>query len=176
MKTQLLVITVFGLYLSIAATGCQNAPSAECVQLEEAGKQLAANLKMYESTWDQIINDRKIDLINASNFDKQITLVASPENVVGIDDFKAYYNNYLVGFSNIKFTIADIFGQGDRIVKHWNFKGTHTGEFFGIPATGKDVDVDGVTLVTMKDGKIAQEQDFFDNYVFMQQLGLIPME
>tara|TARA_B110000971_G_C19951802_1_gene473712 strand:+ start:1072 stop:1245 length:174 start_codon:yes stop_codon:yes gene_type:complete len=56
-------------------------------------------------------------------------------------------------------------------VKHWNFKGTHTGDFFGIPATGKKVDIDGVNLVKMKDGKIAQEQDFMDNLLFNQQLG-----
>jgi steroid delta-isomerase-like uncharacterized protein len=95
---------------------------------------------------------------------------------VGIEGFKAYYNNYLTGFSNVTFTIVDAYGQGDKIVKHWNFKGTHTGDFFGIPATGKEVNVDGVTLVNMKDGKIAQEQDFFDNLEFMQQLGLIPQE
>tara|TARA_B110000967_G_C18600985_1_gene419224 strand:- start:53 stop:226 length:174 start_codon:yes stop_codon:yes gene_type:complete len=56
-------------------------------------------------------------------------------------------------------------------VKHWNFKGTHTGDFFGIPATGKKVDIDGVNLVKMKDGKIAQEQDFMDNLLFNQQQG-----
>ena len=50
---------------------------------------------------------------------------------------------------------VDAFGQGNKIVKHWNFKGTHTGDFFGISATGKTVDIAGVTLVKMKDGKIA---------------------
>lgn len=72
--------------------------------------------------------------------------------------------------------MIDAFGQGDKIVKHWNFKGTHSGDFFGIPATGNKVDVSGVTLVKMKEGKIAQEQDFMDNLEFMQQLGLIPAE
>ena len=130
------------------------------------------DLKMYETTWDKIINERKIDEINDSNFDSNIVLVSSPENIVGIEDFKAYYQNYLTGFSDVKFTIVDAFGQGDKIVKHWNFKGKHTGDFFGIPATDKMVDVDGVTLVKMKNGKIAQEQDFMDNIIFMQQLGL----
>lgn len=51
-----------------------------------------------------------------------------------------------------------------------------TGEFFGIAATGRDVNVDGVTLVKMKDGKIAQEQDFLANLEFMQQLGIIPRQ
>jgi steroid delta-isomerase-like uncharacterized protein len=161
------------LLFMISFISCKNEPAAECVQLEAANKQLAANLKMYETTWDEIINKGKIDQINDTNFDESITLISSPENVVGVKDFKAYYQNYLTGFTNITFTIVDAFGQDDRIVKHWNFKGTHTGDFFGIPATGKEVNVNGVTLVKMKDGKIAQEQDFLDNLEFMQQLGLI---
>jgi predicted ester cyclase len=64
--------------------------------------------------------------------------------------------------------------DGDKLVKHWEFKGKHTGTFFGIPATGKDVDLFGVTIVKMKGGKIAEEQDFMDNLEFMQQLGLMP--
>ena len=78
--------------------------------------------------------------------------------------------NYLNGFSNIEFTIIDAFGQGDKIVKHWNFKGVHTGVFFGIPATGNKLNLSGTTLVEMKDGKIAKEQDFFDMQSMISQL------
>ena len=45
--------------------------------------------------------------------------------------------------------------------------------FFGVPATGNKVDVSGVTLVIMKDGKIVQEQDFMDYLDFYKQLGLM---
>ena len=128
---------------------------------------------MYSNVWDKIINNGTLDLINDTNFDTNITLVTSPENVIGIENFKAYYANFITGFSDVKFTMIDVFGQADKIVKHWNFSGTHTGDFFGIPASGKSVNVDGVTLVKMKNGKIAQEQDFMDNMVFMQQLGLL---
>ena len=60
--------------------------------------------------------------------------------VIFVSFIRNYYNNYLTGFSDAKFTIVDIFGQGDKMVKHWNFKGTHDGDFFGVPATGKSVD------------------------------------
>jgi steroid delta-isomerase-like uncharacterized protein len=130
------------------------------------------DIKMYTQVWDDIVNKGDIDKINSTYFDTNIIAIQSPENIVGIEDFKAYYQNFITGFSNIEFTIIDVFGQGDKIVKHWNFKGTHTGDFFGIPATNQAVDVEGVTLTKMKDGKIAQEQDFMDNAVFMQQLGL----
>ena len=153
----------------LIAFSCQNANHEA---LETTQQQLEANLQMYERVWDDIVNKKQIDQINEEHFDNQVIMVTSPENIVGIDGFKAYYNNYLIGFSDVTFTILDAFGQGDKIVKHWRFQGKHTGDFFGIPPTGKIVDVEGVTLVKMKDGKIAQEQDFFDNLVFYQQLGL----
>jgi len=81
------------------------------------------NIKMYAKVWDEIVNKRQIDQINATHFDTNITMVASPQNVVGLENFKAHYQNYLTGFSDIHFTIVEIFGQGDKIVKHWQFKG-----------------------------------------------------
>lgn len=155
--------------LMLIAFSCQNANHEA---LETTQQQLEANLQMYERVWDDIVNKKQIDQINEEHFDNQVIMVTSPENIVGIDGFKAYYNNYLTGFSEVTFTILDAFGQGDKIVKHWRFQGKHTGEFFGIPPTGNTVNVEGVTLVKMKDGKIAQEQDFLDNLVFYQQLGL----
>ena len=154
-------IQLLALVLTLILTGCNSNE-----------KHVQSNIDMYTKTWDDIINNGNLDAINDSNFDAGITAVMSPENIVGIDAFKDYYSNFVNGFSNAEFTIIDIFGQGDKIVKHWRFKGTNSGDFFGMPPTGKDVDLEGTTLVVMKDGKIAQEQDFFDNMVFMQQLGI----
>ncbi|WP_324719556.1 ester cyclase [Salinimicrobium sp. HB62] len=135
--------------------------------------QVDRNIKMYETTWDEVINKGQIDQINSEHFDENIVMVSQPENIVGIEDFRAYYQNFLTGFSEIDFKVVDIFEQGNKLVKHWRFKGKHTGNFFGIPATGRAVDVEGVTLVKMKNGKIAQEHDFMDSMIFMQQLGLM---
>ena len=135
---------------------------------------VAANIKMYSHVWDEIINKGKLEMFNDSNFTKNVVMHASPADVVGIDSARAYYANYLTGFSDITFTIKDVFGMGNKLAKHWNFKGTHTGVFFGVPATNKKVDIDGVTLVRMSSGKIAEERDFLDNLEFMQQLGIIP--
>jgi uncharacterized protein len=131
------------------------------------------DIKMYEQVWDNIVNKDQIDLINDKNFDSNITLISQPENIVGIEAFKSFYQNYISGFSEKKFTIVEILSQGNKIVKQWNFKGKHTGTFFGIPPTGKSVDLSGVTIAVMKNGKIAQEQDFMDSMVFLQQLGLV---
>lgn len=141
---------------------------------QKAESTIDDKIEKYVTVWDQIVNEGKLELFNDSNFTENIVIHASPQDVVGLEAVSDYYANYLTGFSNIKFTVRDCFGQGNKIVKHWIFEGTHTGDFFGIAATGKNVKVDGVTLVRMEGDKIAEEQDFFDNLEFMQQLGLIP--
>jgi steroid delta-isomerase-like uncharacterized protein len=143
------------------------------ILLTSCNNEVDKNIKMYTETWDEVINSGNLDLINETNFTPDITLISSPENIVGIEDFKGYYSNFVTGFSDVEFTMKSVFGQGNDLVKHWNFKGTHSGDFFGIPATGRTVNVEGTTLVKMKDGKIAQEQDFMDNLEFYQQLGLM---
>jgi predicted ester cyclase len=156
---------------TLSFTACQHKEK----MATEKTDHVAANISMYTSVWDEIMNKGKIDLINDSNFVKDVRFHMKPADVVGIDSAKAYYGQFLTGFSQIVFTMKDVFGQGDKLVKHWNFKGTHTGLFFGIPATNKKVDIDGATIVKMSNGKIAEEQDFFDNMDFMQQLGLVPI-
>ena len=155
---------------------CEPKQSQECIDLSNANSIVKSNLELYSMVWDKAINGRNIEIINLDYFDENIKAITADGDIEGIDAFKAYYNNYLTGFSDAEFNIVDVFGQGDKIVKHWNFKGTHDGDFFGIPPTGKKIDLIGTTLVLMKDGKILQEQDFFDNYSLLSQLGLLPTE
>ena len=164
------LITMSSVMLSLLFNACSSNQKSGPVTTDP----VAANIKMYTNVWDEIINKGKLEMFNDSNFTKDVVLHTIPSDVVGIDSARAYYANYLTGFSNITFTIKDVFGQGDKLVKYWNFKGTHTGVFFGIPPTGKTVSLDGTTLVRMANGKIAEERDFFDNMDFMTQLGLMP--
>ena len=167
MKKLLFIVSI------LLIVSCNQQPSEECQTLETANAQIQKDIKTYKTVWDKVFLERDINLIDSESFDENVTVVTATGNVTGIDSFKGYYNNYLTGFSDAEFTFVNIFGQGDNIVKHWNFKGTHDGEMFGIPATGNKVDISGTTIVKMKDGKILQEQDFFDNHSFLSQLGLL---
>ena len=93
--------------------------------------------------------------------------------IKGIAGAKAYYANFVTGFSNRKFIVKDMYASGDKVTKYWQFKGTHTGDFMGIPATGKTVDIEGCTIARMVNGKIVEERDFMDNMSFLTQLGVL---
>ena len=154
---------IFLLVLFSCGTNSQDA------SIDVAQNILEKDLVKYESIWNRFLAG-DTSVANENNFQKDVVVVTAQGDLVGIKAVKDFYMNYLNGFSDIEFTILDAFGQGDRIVKHWNFKGTHTGEFFGIPATGNKLDLSGTTLVTMQDGKIAKEQDFFDMQSLILQL------
>jgi len=118
------------------------------------------------------IVEGRVNILDTA-YSADVVLHTVPE-VKGAANAKAYYANYVTGFTEREFIIKDIFGQGNKVTKYWQFKGTHTGDFFGIPATGKKVDVIGCTIATIVDGKITEEIDFFDNLEFFRQLGLMP--
>ena len=86
--------------------------------------------KKYENVWNSFLNGYTT-VVNNDNFQSDVIVVTNEGNLIGIEAIKDFYMNYLNGFSNIEFTIIDAFGQGDKIVKHWNLKGVHTGMFFG---------------------------------------------
>ncbi len=142
--------------------------------IEHLDHTVAANIKMYTETWDAIINEGRFELFNPEHFTEDVVMHAEPENIVGIEGMAGYYKALVSAFSDIKFTINNIFGEGDQLVKYWTFKGKHTGDFFGIPATGNPVEISGSTIVRMsKDGRIAEEQDFMDNMALLAQLGVV---
>ena len=131
--------------------------------------QLNKDLEMYQNVWNTFLAG-DTSVVNSTNFTEDVIVVTAEGNIIGIDAVKNHYMNYLTGFSEIEWKIKDAFGQGERLVKHWNFKGKHTGSFFGIPATGNLLDLSGTTMVTMKNGKIAKEHDFFDMKSMLDQL------
>ena len=69
-------------------------------------------------------------------------------------------------------TIEELFAAGDRVITRWIYKGTHEGEFMGIPPTGNKVEFGGITIARIKDGKIVESREDYDYFGFMQQLGM----
>ncbi len=138
-------------------------------ELQNAQAQLERNIAMYDETWTKFVQG-DTSMVNSDRFQDDIIVVTAQGDIVGIEATKNYYMNYITGFSDREFTILEVVGQGNRLVKHWNFKGTHTGDFFGMPASGNKLNLSGTTMVTMKDGKIAKEQDFFDMMSMVSQL------
>ena len=77
-------------------------------------------------------------------------------------------------FSDSHYTIEDQVGEGDKVATRMTWRATHTGDFQGLPPTGKQIAVSGITITRIKDGKIVEHWPSIDQLGMMQQLGVIP--
>ncbi len=169
MMNRLFLLASLSLVILLGCNSSSESTTGGATELSD-DERLERDLKMYEQVWFDFLNNGDTLAVNAEHFTEDVTIITDQGNIVGIEGVRQFYMNYLNGFSEIEFTIVDAFGQGDKIVKHWNFKGLHTGDFFGIPATGNRLDLSGTTLVTMREGRVASEQDFFDMKSMLDQL------
>ena len=77
-------------------------------------------------------------------------------------------------FPGFQTTVQDLVAEGDRVAALHTHYGTHTGEFQGIPATGKSTTVLGIEIFRVRDGQIVEFWHLDDFLSLMQQLGAVP--
>jgi len=79
----------------------------------------------------------------------------------------------LSAFPDLHFVIHDQVAEGDKVVTRKTLHGTHQGEFMGIPATGKRIEVGVIDVLTLVDGKTTEHWGGEDRLAMMQQLGVV---
>ena len=87
---------------------------------------------------------------------------------------RALVGAFRTGFPDWHCKIDDFVVEGDKVVNRWTATATHTGNLFGIPATGKPVVVEGITIQQFADGRIVADWSQTDQLALMQQLGVAP--
>jgi steroid delta-isomerase-like uncharacterized protein len=98
----------------------------------------------------------------------------STDDLNGPEGVKQYFAKLHQAFPDLKFTIEDHVAEGDRVIARWIARGTHDGDFRGIPPTGTHVAVTGITVNRFADGKIVEGWQYLDELGLLQQLGVAP--
>ena len=77
-------------------------------------------------------------------------------------------------FPDLRTAEADSVKEGDKVAFRWLLSGTHEGEFMGVAATGRQVEVMGIDIVRVADGEIVEHWGEFDAMGLLRQIGVIP--
>jgi steroid delta-isomerase-like uncharacterized protein len=126
---------------------------------------------------------RLYDLINAGEIDGFGELLAEDfvehEETPGLEPtkegVKQFFHMYKAAFPDLRMEPQDVLVAGEKVVARARATGTHQGEFLGLPATGKRVDVQLIDIVRFGDDGLAREHwGVFDALAMLQQLGAIP--
>ena len=77
-------------------------------------------------------------------------------------------------FSEQRWEIRQVVGEGDIVVVYCTLHGRHTGDLMGIPPTNREVAQDYVHIVRFRDGKVVEHWGVRDDFGLMRQLGVLP--
>ncbi len=121
------------------------------------------------------------DAINQNNLDALDEVVASditdhdagPGQAPGLEGVKQLFSSIHTAFPDFRMNVEDMIAEGEKVVARVSWSGTHQGEFMGIAPTGNRVEVSGIDILRITDGKIAEHWGKFDDLGMMQQLGVI---
>jgi steroid delta-isomerase-like uncharacterized protein len=137
-----------------------------------------------EEPMDHAVAMRRLyDLINAGDIDGFGELLAEDfvehEEMPGLEPskegVKQLFHMYRAAFPDLRMEVQDVLVSGDKAVARVRATGTHQGEFLGMSATGKSIDVQLIDITRFGDDGLAREHwGVFDALAMMQQLGAIP--
>lgn len=127
--------------------------------------------RLYEEVWNKRNLEVAKELIAPSH---AVQLFDAADSGVGPEAYARNVVQFVRAFPDLKFTVIDMVAENEKVVALWNISGTHKGEFRGIPATGRKVSVDGITINQLSAGKIMDSYVSLDMWSMMRQLGAIP--
>lgn len=88
--------------------------------------------------------------------------------------FKQFYTAMLQAFPDLHATIHDQVAEGDKVATRKTFRGTHRGEFMGIPPTGKEIELLVIDIFRIANGKIVEHWGAWDRLNILERLGVKP--
>jgi steroid delta-isomerase-like uncharacterized protein len=97
-----------------------------------------------------------------------------PDQPEGPEGIKAIVKMFRAGMPDLRVIIEDLIAEGDKVAMRYRIEGTHEGELFGVPPTGRRVSIESVTVERVSGGKIREHWRVTDTLDMMQQLGAIP--
>jgi steroid delta-isomerase-like uncharacterized protein len=126
--------------------------------------------RWFEEVWNQG-REAAIDELMAP--DAPIHGIAGPDQVHrGPAAFKPFWAQLRAALPDIRFTMDDVISQGDRVAARWTARMTHTGDQLGVVATHKQLCITGMVFARIKDGKLVEGWNSWDQLTFTRELGL----
>jgi predicted ester cyclase len=124
--------------------------------------------------YEEVINQKNLAATDELLADNFVAYGFPPGLPPGPAGMKIFTSLFHAAFPDGHITIDQMVAEGDTVVTRATFHGTHTGEFQGIPPTGKTVTVPALDMVRIVDGKAVELWGGPNQLILLQQLGVVP--
>ena len=126
--------------------------------------------------FEEIFNEQNLAVADEIVAVDYINHNAAPGETPGREGLKQYVTYLHSANDGVRFVIEDQVAEDEKVVTRWTATATHTGEFAGIPATGKAFSLTAINIHRVVDGQIQEGWLEWDALGWMQQLGVIPSD
>jgi steroid delta-isomerase-like uncharacterized protein len=123
-------------------------------------------------TYLTMLNTRNADLVDLIVAEQYVNHNAVVDD--GREANRAFWADFFHGLPDVTATREDLIVAGDRVVGRFVYRGTHTGELMGIPATGAVVTMRSIDIWRVEDGLFVEHWDELNLMEVFQQLGVLP--
>jgi steroid delta-isomerase-like uncharacterized protein len=123
---------------------------------------------------EEVQSQHKLTAVDEIMDPNMIEHYGQPTSLNSVEAFKKFFAGFIAAFPDVKAVIHNQVAEGDKVVTHKTFHGTHKGEFMGIPPTGKKVALELIDIFRIDRGKLIEHWAVADMMSIMQQLGAIP--
>jgi steroid delta-isomerase-like uncharacterized protein len=122
---------------------------------------------------EEVINQGRYEAADELVEENFVELDPLPGQQQGREGLKDLIRMMRLAFPDIHWVVEETVASGDKVVSRFRWTGTQRGDFLGIPATGRSVNVPGVVIDRLEGGKMADSRILMDTLAMMQQLGVI---
>jgi steroid delta-isomerase-like uncharacterized protein len=123
---------------------------------------------------DEVLNQGNLDLVDDLFTPDYVDHAHASPEIHGPQGLRQFVSVLANAFPDRRFTVEDRVIDHDRMAVRWTLRGTHEGEFAGIPPTGKQVTVTGISIHHFAGDKIQESWDYYDALGLLQQFGVLP--
>lgn len=133
------------------------------------------NAKAYRRWFDEGCSQGNVDLADELYAPEYVTHAVGPDFPPTRDGLKQFIRALREGLPDLQCPVEEVVAEGDRVAGRFSLRGTHRGTLFGIPATGKPVEVGVMVIARFDDaGKWVEDWANWDQLGLLQQIGVIP--
>jgi steroid delta-isomerase-like uncharacterized protein len=113
---------------------------------------------------------------HAADFPKSIFYVPGrSEPLQGPSGYLTIIGMMRAGFPDIQWTLKGLIAEDDNVAARFTMRGTHKGALFGVPPSGKKIEVKAMNFYRITDGRIVEEHGQPDLLGLLQQIGAAPI-
>ena len=126
--------------------------------------------RYFEEVWNRGEVDALDELLTADYVNHSPSI---PDPRPGPGDLKPIVRAMREGIPDLRYEILDLVATGEKAAVYLRVTGTHLGSLFGIPATGRRIDIRQMQVEWLRDGRICRHWHVTDELGLMRQLGVI---